>query len=76
MRIRSFGKIFGGTAAIIFLATSLCLPINVHAQQLHLEPQRQLADFIQVMVAIRRGGHFPKIISLQNCWVALPELHS
>jgi hypothetical protein len=33
MRIRSFGKIFGGTAALLFFATSRCLPINVQAQE-------------------------------------------
>lgn len=54
MRLRSFGKILGGTAAMLFVATSLCLPINVHAQR---RAKRKLPAVQKVTVALTEKGY-------------------
>jgi plastocyanin domain-containing protein len=63
MLIRSFGKIFGGTAAMLLLATSLCLPINVHAQR---RGKRKLPAVQKVTVALTEKGYEPASLKLRR----------
>ncbi|MGH9966529.1 MAG: hypothetical protein ACREBG_01680 [Pyrinomonadaceae bacterium] len=63
MLIRSFGKIFGGTAGVLFLATSLCLPINIHAQR---RAKRKLPAVQKVTVAVTEKGYQPTSLTLRR----------
>ena len=63
MRIRSFGKIFGGIAAMLFLATLLWLPINVHAQR---RTKRKLPSVQKVTVALTQKGYEPASLKLRR----------
>ena len=63
MLIRSFGKIFGGIAAMLFLATLLWLPINVHAQR---RTKRKLPSVQKVTVALTQKGYEPASLKLRR----------
>ena len=63
MRIRSFGKLFGGIATMLFLATSLCLPINVHAQR---RAKRKLPAIQKVTVALTEKGYETTSLKLRR----------
>ena len=63
LRIRSFGKIFGRTAAMLFLATSLSLPINVRAQQ---RAKRKLPAVQKATVVLTEKGYEPSSLKLRR----------
>ena len=63
MPIRSLGKLFGGTAAMLLVATSLCLPINVHAQR---RAERKLPPVQKVTVALTEKGYEPNSLKLRR----------
>ena len=63
MPIRSLGKLFGGTAAMLLVATSLCLPINVHA---HRRAKRKLPAVQKVSVALTEKGYEPASLKLRR----------
>lgn len=63
MRIRSFGKIPVGTAVMLLLATSLCLPINVQAQR---RAKRKLPAVQKVTVALTEKGYEPTSLKLRR----------
>ena len=63
MPIRSLGKLFGGTAAMLLVATSLCLPINVHAQR---RAKRKLPAVQKVTVALTEKGYEPTSLKLRR----------
>jgi plastocyanin domain-containing protein len=63
MRIRFFGKIFIGTAALLFLATSLHLPMNVRAQR---RAKRKLPAVQKLTVALTEKGYEPTNLKLRR----------
>src|SRR5436189_1684397 len=63
MLIKSCGKIFSGTAALVFLATSLCFPINAHAQR---RAKRKLPTVQNVTVALTEKGYEPTNLKLRR----------
>lgn len=63
MRIRSIGKILVGTAAMLFLATSLYLPLNVQAQR---RAKRKLPAVQKVTVALTEKGYEPTSLKLRT----------
>ncbi len=63
MPIRSLGKLFGGTAAMLLVATSLCLPINVQAQR---RAKRKLPAVQKVTVALTEKGYEPTSLKLRR----------
>jgi plastocyanin domain-containing protein len=63
MRIRSFGKIFSGIAAMLFLTTLLCLPIDVQAQR---RRKRKLPAVQRVTVALTEKGYEPTSLKLRR----------
>ena len=63
MRIRSFGRIFGGIAALLLLAISLCLPMNVQAQH---RAKRRLPAVQKVTVALTEKGYEPTDLKLRR----------
>src|SRR2546427_11346979 len=63
MPIRSLGKLFGGTAAMLLVATSLCLPINVHAQR---RAKRKRPAVQKVTVALTEKGYEPTSLKLRR----------
>ena len=63
MLIKSCRKIFSGTAAMVFLATSLCFPINVQAQR---RAKRKLPAVQKVTVALTEKGYEPTSLKLRR----------
>jgi plastocyanin domain-containing protein len=63
MRIRSIGEIFVGFATMLFLATSLCLPINVQAQR-QAKPEQPAVQ--KVTVALTEKGYEPTVLKLRR----------
>jgi len=63
MRIRSFGKAIVETAVMLLLATSLCLPIDVHAQR---RAKRKLPPVQRVTVALTEKGYEPTSLKLRR----------
>jgi plastocyanin domain-containing protein len=63
MGIRSSAKIFGGTAVMLLLATSLCLSINVHAQR---QNKRKQAAVQRVTIALTEKGYEPTRLKLRR----------
>ena len=63
MRIKSLGKLLGGAVATLLLATSLCLPINVHAQR---RTKRKLPSVQKVTVALTQKGYEPASLKLRR----------
>jgi plastocyanin domain-containing protein len=63
MPMRSFGKLFGGIATMLFLATSLCSPINVHAQR---RGKRKLPSVQKLTVALTEKGYEPTSLKLRR----------
>ena len=63
MPIRSLGKLFGGTAAMLLVATSLCLPINVQAQR---RVKRKLPAVQKATVALTEKGYEPNSLKLRR----------
>jgi plastocyanin domain-containing protein len=61
MRIRSVGKILVGTAAMLSLATSLYLPLNVQAQR---RAKKRLPAVQKVTVALTEKGYEPTSFKL------------
>jgi plastocyanin domain-containing protein len=63
MLIGSFGEIFGGTAVLLLLGTSLCLPINVQAQR---RVKRKLPALQKATVALTENGYEPTNLKLRR----------
>lgn len=63
MRIRSLGKLLGGVAATLLLATSLCLPINAQAQR---RTKRKLPAVQKLTVALTEKGYEPTNLKLRR----------
>jgi len=63
MRIRSIGKILVGTAVMLLLSTSLCLPINVQAQR---RAKRKPPAVQKVTVALTEKGYEPTSFKLRK----------
>jgi plastocyanin domain-containing protein len=63
MRISLLGKILTGTAAMLFLAISLCLPINIHAQR---RTKRKPPAVQKVTVALTEKGYEPTSLKLRR----------
>jgi plastocyanin domain-containing protein len=63
MLIGSFGEIFGGTAVMLLLGTSLYLPINVQAQR---RVKRKLPAVQKVTVALTENGYEPTNLKLRR----------
>lgn len=63
MRMRSFGKLSVGIATMLFLATSLCSPINVHAQR---RGKRKLPSVQKLTVALTEKGYEPSSLKLRR----------
>ena len=61
MLMRSFGKIFVGTAALLFLVISLCLPMSVQAQRRAKGKQPAVQ---KVSVALTEKGYEPTSLKL------------
>src|SRR5258705_13523337 len=63
MLINSFGKVFYGAAAMLFLASSLCLPINVYGQR---RAKRKLPAVQKVTIALTEKGYEPSSLKLRR----------
>jgi plastocyanin domain-containing protein len=63
MRMRSFRKIFAGAAAMLFLTTSLALPVNIHAQR---RAKRKLPAVQKLTVALTEKGYEPASLKLRR----------
>ena len=63
MRMKSLGKIFARTAAMLFLAILLCLPMNVQAQRL---AKRKTPAVQRVTVALTEKGYEPTSLKLRR----------
>jgi plastocyanin domain-containing protein len=60
---RSSGTLFVGTAAMLLLASSLCLPINIHAQR---RPKRKVPAVQKATVALTENGYEPTALKLRR----------
>ena len=61
--MRSFGKIFVRTGAMLFLATSLCVPVSVQAQR---QAKRKTPAVQRVTVALTEKGYEPTSLKLRR----------